>query len=370
MSSWIGRVVTNAGKKLDAKVKAGKCKFNFTKFKIGSGTVPAGTSLSSLTDLIHTEKEIGISEIEYNDDEGTCIVHGTLLYSDVENEFLARELGLYAEDPDDGEILYQVTTDDVPDTIKPQSQTTATVVSQEFAMIVTESSSSTTSVTIDPNGLVTTKQLARHNTAEDAHENLVMVTETADKPTSMSTRGIWAEVVSGAKAILHRWNKTSKDYDTLHPETEVDQITDFGPGIINQLASSALKDTITEISSDSLLSKMVGLVLQASGVKYLTGQNGYLLFGNFMGNIGIQWVTKYETLDNDEGTYIILPIAFPTKGITAVLSDTWGRLSNSSAMANQTEGASINTVTTNSVQIINYWSGGLKTNVTVLALGC
>ena len=289
MSSWIGRVVTNAGKKLDAKVKAGQCKFNFTKFKIGSGTVPAGTSLSSLTDLIHTEKEIGISEIEYNDDEGTCIVHGTLLYSDVENEFLARELGLYAEDPDDGEILYQVTTDDVPDTIKPQSQTTATVVSQEFAMIVTESSSSTTSVTIDPNGLVTTKQLARHNTAEDAHENLVMVTETADKPTSMSTRGIWAEVVSGAKAILHRWNKTSKDYDTLHPETEVDQITDFGPGIINQLASSALKDTITEISSDSLLSKMVGLVLQASGVKYLTGQNGYLFFGNFMGKIGIQW---------------------------------------------------------------------------------
>ena len=303
MSSWIGRVVTNAGKKLDAKVKAGQCKFNFTKFKIGSGTVPAGTSLSSLTDLIHTEKEIGISEIEYNDGEGTCIVHGTLLYSDVENEFLARELGLYAEDPDDGEILYQVTTDDVPDTIKPQSQTTATVVSQEFAMIVTESSSSNTSVTIDPNGLVTTKQLARHNTAEDAHENLVMVTETADKPTSMSTRGIWAEVVSGAKAILHRWNKTSKDYDTLHPETEVDQITDFGPGIINQLASSALKDTITEISSDSLLSKMVGLVLQASGVKYLTGQNGYLFFGNFMGNIGIQWVTNKDK-------NITWPIAF------------------------------------------------------------
>ena len=82
-----------------------------------------------------------------------------------------------------------------------------------------------------------------------------------------------------------------------------------------------------------------------------------------------QWVTKPETLDNDEGTYIILPIAFPTKGITAVLSDTWGRLSNSSAMANQTEGASVNAVTTNSVQIINYWSGGLKTNVTVLALG-
>ena len=94
------------------------------------------------------------------------------------------------------------------------------------------------------------------------------------------------------------------------------------------------------------------------------------LYGLSPSAVRRQWVTKSETLDNDEGTYIILPIAFPTKGITAVLSDTWGRLSNSSAMANQTEGASINAVTQNSVQIINYWSGGLKTNVTVLALGC
>ena len=95
--------------------------------------------------------------------------------------------------------------------------------------------------------------------------------------------------------------------------------------------------------------------------------NGYAKWAN---GLIIQWVTKSVTLDNDQGTYIILPIAFPTKGITAVLSDTWGRLSNSSAMENQTEGASINAVTPNSVQIINYWSGGLKTNVTVLALGC
>lgn len=351
MSSWIGRVVTNAGKKLDAKVKAGQCKFNFTKFKIGSGTVPAGTSLSSLTDLIHTEKEIGISEIEYNDDEGTCIVHGTLLYSDVENEFLARELGLYAEDPDDGEILYQVTTDDVPDTIKPQSQTTATVVSQEFAMIVTESSSSTTSVTIDPNGLVTTKQLARHNTAEDAHENLVMVTETAEKPTSMSTRGIWAEVVSGAKAILHRWNKTSKDYDTLHPETEVDQITDFGPGIINQLASSALKDTITEISSDSLLSKMVGLVLQASGVKYLTGQNGYLFFGNFMGKIGIQWVLFYNPNGLSTITYPITLSSKPWAIITTEGDPAGWNKSNGIAIA----GGDIETASNTQANILSKW---------------
>lgn len=74
-------------------------------------------------------------------------------------------------------------------------------------------------------------------------------------------------------------------------------------------------------------------------------------------------------MGNDEGTYVSLPLTFPTKCVTALLSDTYGRLSNSSAMANQTEGAKVNDVTRNSVQIINYWSGGLKTDVTVLAIG-
>lgn len=83
----------------------------------------------------------------------------------------------------------------------------------------------------------------------------------------------------------------------------------------------------------------------------------------------VQWVTKNKTLGNDEGTYIMLPITFPNKCITALLSDTYGRLSNSSAMANQTEGAKVNAVTINSVQIISYWSGGLNTDITVLAIG-
>lgn len=82
-----------------------------------------------------------------------------------------------------------------------------------------------------------------------------------------------------------------------------------------------------------------------------------------------QWVTENKDLGNDEGIYVMLPLTFPTKCVTALLSDTYGRLSSSSAMANQTEGAKVNATNKNSVQIINYWSGGLDTAVTVLAIG-
>lgn len=86
-------------------------------------------------------------------------------------------------------------------------------------------------------------------------------------------------------------------------------------------------------------------------------------------SVSRQWATENKVLGNDEGTYVMLPITFPTKCITTLLSDTYGRLSNSSAMANQTEGAKVNTLNVNSVQIINYWSGGLATAVTILAIG-
>ena len=84
---------------------------------------------------------------------------------------------------------------------------------------------------------------------------------------------------------------------------------------------------------------------------------------------GRQWVTENAVLGNEEGKYVMLPITFPNKGVTALLSDTYGKLTSSSATAGQTEGAHVYTVNTNSVQIVNSWSGGLATDVTVLAIG-
>lgn len=91
------------------------------------------------------------------------------------------------------------------------------------------------------------------------------------------------------KGILHHWNKTSKAYDTIHPETEVAQITDWDNGIVNTLASTALGGLVTTLSSDSLLAKLIGKVLTASGARYQSGSNGYICFGSYFGNHIIQW---------------------------------------------------------------------------------
>lgn len=108
------------------------------------------------------------------------------------------------------------------------------------------------------------------------------------------------------KSILHRWNKDSNSYDTLHPETEVAQITDWSQGIVNTLASTALGSLISTLSSDSLMAKLMKLVLDASGVKYLIDTNGYVCFGSLFGGLIIQW--GHLTANNSTGK-IILPIS-------------------------------------------------------------
>jgi hypothetical protein len=115
------------------------------------------------------------------------------------------------------------------------------------------------------------------------------------------------------KGILHHWNKTNKAYDTIHPETESAQVTDWNSGIVGTLASTALGSLVTTLSSDSLLAKLIEKVLSATGVKYQTGQNGYLCLGSLFGGLIIQWgIVTCGTSSARTGATVIatFPVAF------------------------------------------------------------
>ena len=110
------------------------------------------------------------------------------------------------------------------------------------------------------------------------------------------------------KGILHHWNKTTKSYDTIHPETEVAQITNWNQGIVNTLASTALGTLVNTLTSDSLLATMIQKVLTATGVKYNMAQNGYICLGSLFGGLIIQWVHALAS-DRNVGHDFTLPLS-------------------------------------------------------------
>lgn len=110
------------------------------------------------------------------------------------------------------------------------------------------------------------------------------------------------------KGILHHWNKTTKSYDTIHPETESAQVTDWNQGIVNTLASTGLSSLVNVLSSDSLLALLIKKVFDAAGVKYSTGQNGYVCLGKFFGSVIVQWVTALAS-DKLVGHDFTLPLS-------------------------------------------------------------
>nr|DAP37325.1 MAG TPA: tail collar fiber protein [Caudoviricetes sp.] len=169
MANWNGLVMTDKGIALQSKVQAGEV-LNITKLKLGSGTLPEETDIRKLTDLIKPEQNLGIGGREPNGDY--CKISATISNVGLEAGYYVRELGVFAQDPDDGEILYAYTTDGAPDYLPAEGG--STVISQEFSVNIAVSDTDKINVEIDPGALATMGyvqlQINEHNEDAAAHE--------------------------------------------------------------------------------------------------------------------------------------------------------------------------------------------------------
>lgn len=96
-------VFTTRGKVLQSKAQAGT-KLNFTKLAIGDGEL-GSQSVLELTELKNKKLDIPISALKVLTG-GIASVGGTFTNENIDTGFYWREVGLYATDPDIGEILY------------------------------------------------------------------------------------------------------------------------------------------------------------------------------------------------------------------------------------------------------------------------
>lgn len=93
---------TTKGRALQSKVLAGAV-LNFTRIGMGSGSL-GGQSQITLNTLIDPKAYLSISQVKKSGNYAT--VEGNFNNTDLNTGFYWREIGVFALDPDIGEILY------------------------------------------------------------------------------------------------------------------------------------------------------------------------------------------------------------------------------------------------------------------------
>ncbi|MGF9822612.1 phage tail protein [Brevibacillus agri] len=156
MAQYTGMILTKKGRDLQAKAEAGAT-LTFTKAKIGDGQLGQGQSLENLNDLISPQKTLTISSVQA-ESGGLCRIRTNITNQGITQGFYVREIGLFAQDPDLGEILYAISTASAADYLPPEGG--ATIVNNQFDIIVIVGNASSISATITPTGLVNQEQLA------------------------------------------------------------------------------------------------------------------------------------------------------------------------------------------------------------------
>lgn len=109
MAEFSKLVITDKGQALLAKVVAGTGNVEFTKVCSSDTVYPVG-ELEALTELENVVQTSLISKIERTN--GVAVkIEAAFSNTELTAGYYMRTLGLYATDPDDGEILYAVTAE-------------------------------------------------------------------------------------------------------------------------------------------------------------------------------------------------------------------------------------------------------------------
>lgn len=265
MAEWSNATMTDVGADLQAKVNAGKTKLTFTKIKVGSGV--NATNPLALTDIISSKWETTNFVVKQ---EGKIVSVDTFITNNgITEAFRMSEIGLFAQDPDKGEVLYAYLTDPEPDRMPAAGG--SVVVSQELTIGMIFSNTGNVSLTVNMGALVTHEQLTeavkQHNDDENAH----------------------GELLQNLKSQLATHNTDISS----HPA-----ITAMIAKILG--ATNWQENPVTTLKDIKNLLGMGGIVAQR------LEENGFVKFAN---GFTIQWGYKKSVYVYDGTTY---PITFPT----------------------------------------------------------
>ena len=109
MAEYNGAWLTDKGKALLAKAQAGVTTIDFTHMEAGSGTYADDEILDGLSSMRRSNQVVGVGSVNVVN-SSTVRVRSVFSNIDLTEGYFITEIGLFARDPDEGEILYSIVT--------------------------------------------------------------------------------------------------------------------------------------------------------------------------------------------------------------------------------------------------------------------
>ena len=160
MNQWKNTVLTDKGVSLLYKLSQGRS-LELTKAKTGIGSVPVG-NLRAQTKVNAEEQTLTFREVQYLG-SGRCVITVSLENATVTQGYRARQVGIYAKDPTEGEILFLISqaTDEASATVVP-SATEMPGYRAEWNFYLQYGNADGVTVTVDNAHCVSYDEMANH----------------------------------------------------------------------------------------------------------------------------------------------------------------------------------------------------------------
>lgn len=154
-------VITRNGQTLMAKLMSGTGTVEFTKIGVSSTTY-TDTQLETLTSLTGVKQTAPITNIARNNNASVS-VEGAISNEKLTVGYYMQTIGLYAKDPDAGEILYAVTNASVAGYMPPFNNRTPS--GAQFKLTTTVGNAENVTLQIDPSAVATIGDINRLETS-------------------------------------------------------------------------------------------------------------------------------------------------------------------------------------------------------------
>lgn len=183
MGNFSNNSITDKGRMMLAEVQMGAV-FTPTRIVIGSGNMPVGATIESMTGVITPVKSLAINKKERTPD-GKCIFGAVYTNEAITDAFYFRELALYAKAVylnDDGsvksegeEVLYSYGNAGSTADLMP-AYSTSTAVERQMDLIVWIGNNATVDLTVE-SGVYVTREQAKKIAADEVAKIDLSITD-------------------------------------------------------------------------------------------------------------------------------------------------------------------------------------------------